>query len=571
MARDGGAAAGVTEVRVLDGPNIYFTRPAVKLTLQVDAWLSLSEERAARAAANARLPASITPGRPNTDHRRRFVARLGAHLIRRIALARRVRLAVRWRPGAAPGEIVLAYPWRRRGTAEVVARGVERLLDAALSARGPLDPRIEEVARGLDGVDGSEVPSVPSPQIPVIAVTGTNGKTTVVRLLSHIGRTAGLVTAFSCTDGVYLEEERVQEGDYSGFGGAGMAMSQPGVQLAILETARGGILLRGIGATHNDVSVVTNISPDHLGLHGIETLDQLAEVKSAIVRITRRGGWTVLNADDPRVIAMRRLSPARPFAFARSPDNPWVRVTLDEGGRALSVVDGDLAVLSGSRVHHLMPIEEAPMTIAGLSSINIANAMAAAAAALGAGLPEAAVVEGLRTFVLDPERNPGRMNLFELDGRVIVVDYAHNEAGIEGLLEVCRGLRRPGREVWMTIAAAGDRSDSILHGLGLLAARGADHVGIAELLRYLRGRDRDELILRMRDGAFEGGAEEVDVYEDELVGLQTTLERGVRGDVVAVTALAMRPEVFAWLEEAGGRRLSPDRVRALAARARGVS
>ena len=311
------------------------------------------------------------------------------------------------------------------------------------------------------------------------------------------------------------------------------------------------------------------MSADHLGLHGIDTLDQLAEVKSTITRITRRDGWSVLNADDPRVIAMGRASPAGTFAFALSPDNPWIRATLDEGGRALSVVDGDLAILTGSRVRHLMPTLDVPMTIAGLSSINLANAMAAAAGALGAGLPEKAVLEGLRTFVLDPERNPGRMNLWELDGQVVIVDYAHNEAGLEGLLEVCVGLRKPGGRVWITIAAAGDRSDEILHGLGYIAARRADRVGIAELTRYLRGRDRKEIIERMRAGAVDGGAQEIDVHADELIALGSMLERSQRGDVVAVTALGMRPEVFAWLEEAGARRLTPARVRILASRAGG--
>ncbi|MCA1726446.1 MAG: Mur ligase, partial [Actinobacteria bacterium] len=540
MARASGAGPLVRliEVRVLDGPNVYFTRPAVKLTLDVTGWLRLPQARAASAGRRAALPRSITPGAPGTDHRRRFVARLAAHLLRRVAGARKIRLAVRWRPGPTPEQIVIAYPWRRRAVAEATGELVANLVRGAADPRANLDRRVADAARKLDLPDPGPFPDVPSPTIPVIAVTGTNGKTTVVRLLAHIGRTAGLVTAYSCTDGVYLQDDRVEEGDYSGFAGAGMAISQPGVELAILETARGGILLRGMGTTHNDVSVVTNISPDHLGMHGIETLDQLAEVKSAIVRITRREGWTVLNADDPRVIAMRRLSRARAFAFALHPDNPWIRATLDEGGRAMSVIDGSLSVLAGSRVRALLPVEDIPMTIAGLSSINLANAMAGAAAALGVGLPEAAVVEALRTFVLDPERNPGRMNLWELDGRAVVVDYAHNEAGLEGLLEVCVGLRPAGKRVWITIAAAGDRSDAVLHGLGRIAARRADHVGIAELLRYLRGRDREEVISRMRDGAFEGGKDEVDVYPDELGGLGAMLKRSSRGDVVAVAALA---------------------------------
>src|SRR5436309_1014147 len=167
-----------------------------------------------------------------------------------------------------------------------------------------------------------------------LTVTGTNGKTTTVRALSHLGRTAGLSVAYSSTDGVYINDRLVEEGDYSGFGGAARALSQPGVELAVLETARGGILLRGIGTLHNDVAVVTNVSADHLNLQGVRTLDQLAEVKATITHITRRDGWDVLNAADPRVLAMRRGAKGRPWLFSLDPDHPAIRTTLNEGGRA---------------------------------------------------------------------------------------------------------------------------------------------------------------------------------------------------------------------------------------------
>jgi cyanophycin synthetase len=196
------------------------------------------------------------------------------------------------------------------------------------------------------------------------------------------------------------------------------------------------------------------------------------------------------------------------------------------------------------------------------------NAMQAASAALAIGLPERAVVKGLKTFVTDPERNPGRANLFELGGRVVVVDYAHNEAGMRGFTEMCNCLRKPGREIWLVICAAGDRTDQILHGFGYAAARGADHVAVAELLRYLRGRDRLDVIERLMAGVRDGGADEVDAYADELAGLRAVVGRSERGDVIAVTALGMRAEVFAWLDEAGARRLTPARVKQLVRRAR---
>ncbi len=364
----------------------------------------------------------------------------------------------------------MAFPWRRRAAAESLANEVAAGMGALLR-RSP-DRLIAEAGRRLAGVEPGDVPAVPDPDIPVVQVTGTNGKTTTVRLLAHLVRTAGLRVAYSSTDGVYRDDgELVEAGDYSGFGGAARALAQR-PDIAVLETARGGILLRGVGVQHNDVAVVTNVSEDHLGLHGVDTVDQLAEVKSIVTRITRPDGWDVLNADDPRVLAMRRHASGRPFLFTTDPDHPAIREVLSEGGRAITVLDDRLSWLERRHTHPLVPVIDVPVTLAGISRTNLQNAMAATAAALAIGLPERAVVRGLRSFVLDPERNPGRTNLFGIDGRIVVIDYAHNEAGMIGLTEVLNGLRRSGREVWLAICTAGDRTDAILHAFAFRAAVG---------------------------------------------------------------------------------------------------
>ncbi len=552
----------LAELRVLEGPNLYFTRPAVKLTLAVPGWLDATEARLAAIAEALELPGAGKAGRPNTEHRRRFTARTASHLTHRLAEASGIRLAVRGRPGPEPGQIVVAFPWRRQGSAEALGREVAGVLSALVATRRSPRRLLDEAAARIADVDPGPPPSVPDPDIPVIAVTGTNGKTTTVRLLAHLVRTAGRSVAYSSTDGVYRDDELMEPGDYSGFGGAATALAlKPDV--AVMETARGGILLRGIGVQHNDVAVVTNVSADHLDLHGIHTLDQLAEVKATITKITRPGGWDVLNADDPRVLAMRRGTSGRVWLFSLDSDHPAIRMVLAEGGRAITVLDGRITALEGPIARPLIRVEDVPVTIAGLSSHNIQNAMAAAAAALAIGLPERAVARGLRTFVLDPERNPGRANLFSLDDRVVVVDYAHNEAGMMGLAQICEGLRARGREVWMAICAAGDRRDDILHAFAYRAARGADHIAIAELPRYLRGRDPQELLERLRAGAIDGGASEVSVFPDEIHALEWMARASSPGDVVAITALGQRPEIFAWLEAHGAERLEPDRVRRL--------
>ena len=559
----------LVELRVLDGPNLYFTRPAVKLTVALPGWLEASEDRVVSAGERCGLPGSegrsrVRPGLPGTEARRRFVARLAAHVTRSLADAAGTNLAVRSRLGSEPDHVVVAFPWRRRGAAEALGREVVSLLEGLLGTRRSFGRLLDEAARRLSEVEPGALATVPDPTVPVIAVTGTNGKTTTVRALSHFGRTAGLSVAYSSTDGVYLNDRLVEEGDYSGFGGAARALSQPGVELAVLETARGGILLRGIGTLHNDVAVVTNVTADHLDLHGIRTLDQLAEVKAAVTRITRADGWDVLNADDPRVLAMRRGIRGQPWLFSMDPDHPAIRSAVAERGRATTVIDGRLTVVTpGMRPHPLLPVEDVPLTLAGISTPYTQNALAAASAALGVHLPEEAVLEGLRTFVLDPETNPGRANLFELDGRVVVADYAHNEAGMAGLVEICRGLRPPGGKIWLAFCTPGDRTNEILHSIAYVAARGADQVAIAELVHYLRGRNRQDLVERLRAGAIDGGAKEIPVFPDEMHALAWMLERSKPGDVVAVTALIQRPEIFALMKERDAARIGPGRVREL--------
>ena len=556
--------ADLVELRVLDGPNLYFPRPAVKLTIAVGGWLEVPEERLA--AKLERVGATGRPGRPGSDQRRRTVARLAARLTWRLAIASGVRLAVRSRPGPDADQVVVAFPWRRRGAAEALGREVASLLHEA-GGRRSVDRLLAEAAARVAAVEPGDEPEVPDPEIRVVSVTGTNGKTTTVRLLAHLVRSAGKRVAYSSTDGVYRGDgELIEEGDYSGFGGAARALAEA-PDVAVLETARGGILLRGIGVLHNDVAIVTNVSEDHLGLHGIQTIDQLAEVKATVTRITRPDGWDVLNADDPRVLAMRRVATGRSWICSLDPWHPAIRDTLADGGRATVPLDGWMTVLDGSSSRPLVELIDVPVTIAGISRHNVMNAMQTASAALGIGLPERAVVRGLKTFVTDPERNPGRANLFELDGRVVVVDYAHNEAGMLGFAEICDGLRRTRAEIWLVICAAGDRTDQILHDFAYRAARGSDHLAIAELLRYLRGRERESTIERLVAGAKDGGATEVDVYADELAGLRGVLARSRRGDVIGVTALGMRAEVFAWLEGAGARRPTPARVKQLVRRA----
>ncbi len=551
----------LTELRVLQGPNLYFPRAAVKLTLDVGGLIGAPTQDMTVLASRIGL-AHARPGEPGSGFRQRFVARAVARLVRQVsAEAGTTRLAVRVRPGTGTDELVVAYPWRNRRRAEALGAAVAEVLDGMPG--GEVDALVSAAAARLAEAGTGDPPPTVRPKVPVVAVTGTNGKTTTSRMIAHIGRTAGRYVGWSSTDGIYLDGELVEAGDYSGPSGAGRVLARPEVQLAVTETARGGILLRGIGVTHNDVSVVTNISADHLGLQGIDTLDQLAEVKSVVARITRRDGWCVLNADDPRVLAMRTATRARPWAFSRDPDSPALRDVLAADGRASTVLDGWLSVLRpGHDPEPLIRVTDVPMTLAGLSRVNVENALAAASAALAVGLDPAAVVEGLRSFVPDPALNPGRMNVYSLGDATVILDLAHNEAGLQALLEVMDGLRGPGGRLLLVLGTAGDRTDDVLRSLGEVGGMGADVLAVAHKQHYLRGRDPDGMLELFREGAAAVGVHDVPAFADEVTAVRALAGQLADGDVLGVMCQEQRIETDAWLREQGGSVDGPEQVRA---------
>jgi cyanophycin synthetase len=560
MTSEAPRGASLIELRVLDGANLYFPRPAVKLTLDLSGLLALSEDKARAVAAELGLPGA-RPGRPDTGLRQRFAAKVVARVVRRVAAeAGTTRLAVRSRPTADLHRLVVAFPWRRRGKAEALGRGVADVLDSL--AGGDVAAAVARAASDVRGIEPGPRPPTRTPRVPVVAVTGTNGKTTTSRMVARMARCAGFVVGWSSTDGVYIDGDLVQAGDYSGPSGVGLVLDDPRVEFAVAETARGGILLRGLGVVHIDVSVVTNVSADHLGMQGIDTLDQLAEVKAVITKVTRAQGAVVLNGDDPRTFAMRLSTPARAVVFSLDSESPSLRTVLNEGGLAITVLDGDITVLNPrAEPDDLLPVVDVPMTLAGLSHFNVENALAAAGAGLAAGLPRAAVIEGLRSFRPGPEDNPGRMNVYDVDGVTVVIDLAHNEAGVAALLEVLHGLRPPGAVVRLVIGGAGDRTDDVLRGMGELGARGADHVAIAHKDHYLRGRTTGELERLMREGAAEVGVHDVPAFPTELAALEAVVGQALPADVIGIMCHAERADLELWLRDRGATVDGPDDLR----------
>jgi cyanophycin synthetase len=553
----------LVELRILEGPNLYFPRAAVKLTLDVSTISDASDEAVLRFARRIGLR-TTRPGAPGSGFRQRFAIRAVERLVRAIASeAGTRRLAVRVRPTSDPQVLVVAFPWRNRERAHALGEAVAHALDALPTP--DVESAVSAAAAEVAAAPKGTRPTTIVPRIPVVAVTGTNGKTTTSRMIAHIARTSGLVVGWSNTDGVYRDGVLVEAGDYSGPSGAARALGLEGVQFAVTETARGGILLKGIGITRNDVSVVTNVTADHLGLQGIDTVDQLAEVKSVVPRITRKDGWSVLNGDDPRVLAMQSVISAQPWIFSRDPDSPAVREVLGHGGgRATTVIDGWITVLApGVDPDPLVELVDVPMTLAGLSRFNIENALAAASAALAIGLSRDSVVTGLTTFRPDAEHNPGRMNFFSLpagDGQSVsvVMDLAHNEAGLEALLEIMAGVRRPGARVMLGLGAVGDRTDELIDVLGEIGAKGSDVVAIAHKEWYLRGRTMDEIDGLLRTGAARVGVTDIETYQTEVECLAALVARAEPGDVVGLMCHAERQEAYDWIAGHGGTADTPE-------------
>ncbi len=551
-------ASSLIELRVLEGPNLYFPRAAIKLTLDIGGLSTASEVTAERFARRIGLK-HARPGAPDTGFRQRFALRAVGRLVRAVAQeAGTLRLAVRVRSTSDAHHVVVAFPWAHRTRAQEMGHAIAAVLDAVPDA--DFEAAVSAAAERVAGSVLGEGPTTIRPQVPVVAVTGTNGKTTTSRMIAHIARSHGLLVGWSNTDGIYIDGVHVEEGDYSGPSGAGRILAHPEVQLAVTETARGGILLKGIGLVHNDVSVVTNVTADHLGQQGIDTVDQLAEVKAVVPRITRKGGWAVLNADDPRVYAMRNAIRAKPWVFSRDVESPGVRETLNDRGRATVVIDGWVSVLrANADPDPLVELVDVPMTLAGLSRFNVENTLAAASAALAIGIPRAVVIEGLRTFTPDADHNPGRMNFFSLPGHgpddgslSVVMDLAHNEAGLEALMEIMNGVRRPGGRLLLGLGVVGDRTDELIEKLGEIAARDSDVVAIGHKEKYLRGRTTGELEALMRTGAERVGVSAVPAYPTEVAVLSALVGQALPGDVVGVMCHADRQGCYDWIAAQGG-------------------
>lgn len=386
---------------------------------------------------------------------------------------------------------------------------------------------------------------------PIALVTGSNGKTTTTRLLAAFARAHGWRTAHTCTDGVFVGTNLLATGDYSGPAGARVALRAPDIDAAILETARGGLLRRGLAVQRADVAVVTNVSADHFGEYGVHDLDDLAAVKLSVAQALGEDGVLVLNADDPCLVEHAGRARVRLAWFALDADAPLLRAHRERGGATCGVRNGSLQLRDAAGDHDLGASAAMPLSFNGAARYNIANIAAAVLAAHALGVAPALLRGVLARFGSVREDNPGRLQHWSFGGISVYVDYAHNPDGLRGLLDVATRART-GR-LGLVLGQAGNREDAEIRELaGVAAGFHPDRVVLKDLGDMLRGRASGAVPAILRDELARRGLREPEVVEclDEYEAVRAMLAWARRDDtlVLPVHGSAVKLKVAALLD-----------------------
>jgi cyanophycin synthetase len=384
-------------------------------------------------------------------------------------------------------------------------------------------------------------PGTPS-RVPIAAITGTNGKTTTARMLAHITKMAGYTPGLTTTEGVYIDGQRTVEGDMTGPVSARMVLSDPQIDLAVLETARGGLLRAGMGVPEVNVGAVLNVQADHLGLKGIDTLEQLAEIKRIVVEVAR--DCAVLNADDANVLKMSAYTDAKTICYVTmNPSHTLVREHIRAGGRACALeagVNGHMITLYDKGSHiPLMWTHLIPATMEGRALHNVQNAMVAASMAFSLGIKLDAISQGLRTFDTTFFQAPGRMNVFNEHPFKVLMDYAHNAHAVSVMADLAQRLDVTGRRI-VVVAGPGDRRDDDLRAIAASIAGRFDHY-VVRRDDALRGRDGDEVPRIIAKALQANGVPDdaITIIPDEQQAVDAALRLAQAGDLLLIFADAL--------------------------------
>ena len=397
-------------------------------------------------------------------------------------------------------------------------------VNAAPGLRMHLAPSAGEPQPVGEAIVDLMFPGTDNGRIPVVAVTGVNGKTTTTRFIAHILKGTGRVVGMTCTDGIYIDDRRIDQDDCSGPGSARAVLANPAVEMAVLETARGGILRAGLGFDRCNVAVVTNIGEgDHLGLADIDSLEKLARVKRVIVEAVGPDGVAVLNAADPLVAEMAEKCPGETLFFARDEGHPVLSEHRAQGGRVAFVRDNAVWLARGEQEIPIGSLARVPLTHGGCIGFQVENTLAAVAAAWGAGVPVQTIANRMESFTANLDQVPGRFNVIEVGGATVILDYGHNPSALAAVIEAVE-RHYPHRERIAVYSTAGDRRDCDIVRQGELLGAAFDRVLLYED-HYLRGRNEGEIIGLLAQGLAGGRrVKEVAQFRGSLKAVQAALE-----------------------------------------------
>ncbi|MCF6130254.1 cyanophycin synthetase [Flavobacterium sp. AS60] len=376
-------------------------------------------------------------------------------------------------------------------------------------------------------------PGKPS-RIPIIAVTGTNGKTTTTRLLAHIVKNNGYKVGFTTSDGIYVQNHMMEKGDTTGPLSAEYILKDPTVEFAVLETARGGILRSGLGFSRCDIAIITNIQEDHLGLSDIHTLDDLARVKSTVVKSVKKDGWAILNAEDEQCLKIANELSCNIAYFSMDENNPTVKQFSKEGKIVAVYENGFITIKKGEWKIRVERATHVPLTMGGKAKFMIANVLAATLASYLQGFKTDDISLSLQTFIPSAAQTPGRMNIFEFKKFKVLIDFAHNPAGYKGIedfLQTVEATKKIG-----IIAGVGDRRDEDIKECANIAARMFDHIIIRQE-KHLRGRTEEEIIALIMEGIAESGKiVTTEIIKKEVEAIKHAIDNAEEGSFI--TALS---------------------------------
>jgi cyanophycin synthetase len=385
---------------------------------------------------------------------------------------------------------------------------------------------------------------------PRAMITGTNGKSTSVRLAAHIAKLAGICAGVTSTDFIRIGDDIVDYGDYSGPAGARMVLRDRRCELAFLEVARGGILRRGLPVDRVDAALITNVARDHLGQYGINTVEELAQTKFVVSKALDAQGVLVLNADDPQVIHQAHNFNKAICWFSVDEQNTLIQQQLASGGRAVFVRNGELIYHQDRQFEHYGQTNLMPLSFANSAAHNIQNALGVVGLCKALALPNQAIIRGLQEFGRDPQDNPGRGNMYQISDYHVIVDFAHNQHGVQAVVNMVKQL--PAKQIIVMFSHGGDRSNQDIQALTeTLTQLNADLYIAAEIEKYLRGREPGEVPALSKHFLLQHGinAEQIMLCNTPLAGAQLAISKAQHGAMVVLFVLEQREEVQAWLAQ----------------------